>query len=310
VDEALAEPHPARCALSANPAPMDWNTIIELLREPLFTMGETPITIAKLLELVAVVIVSVLVARIVRKVLRNRVLSRTLMDVGMQYALARIAGYVTLMLGLLVGLSTVGIDLTSLTVLIGALGVGIGFGLQNIINNFVSGLVILFERPFAVGHRVEVGETAGKVLRIGARSTTIVTNENIALIIPNSEFISGRVVNWSMGGDRRVRFHIPVGVSYGSSPRAVERLLLEVAAQNDDVLKEPKPQVTFKRFGDSSIDFELRVWTVTQYERPQVLASALYFKIWDIFKANDIEIPFPQRDVHIQEPLNVRVSNE
>lgn len=287
---------------------MDWNKLLEFGRNPLFTMGDTPISIATLLQFALVVVAAALAARAVRTVLRKRILPRTLMDIGMQYALSRVAGYVTLMLGLLVGLSMVGINLSSLTVLIGALGVGIGFGLQDIINNFVSGLVILFERPFAVGHRVEVGDTAGTVTRIGARSTTIVTNDNIALIIPNSEFITDRVVNWSMGGDRRVRFAIPIGVSYDSDPRLVERLLLEVAQKNRDVLGDPAPKVVLKKFGDSSLDFELRVWTETQSERPSALASSIYFLIWDAFKANDIKIPFPQRDIHLKEPLSVRMS--
>lgn len=278
----------------------DWNEVVEFFRRPLFSMGEKEFTLGTLFAIVLVVIGSTVLARLVRWILRTRLLSRSAMDVGTQYALSRLAGYVALSLGLLVGISTVGIDLTSLTVLIGALGVGIGFGLQDIINNFVSGLVILFERPIQIGHRVEVGDTAGRVSRIGARSTTIVTNDNIAMIIPNSEFISSRVVNWSLGGDRRVRFKIPVGVSYGSDPREVERILLEVAAANKDVLKDHKPDVSFTAFGDSSINFVLRVWTETESERPEVIKSALNFAIWDALKAAKIEIPFPQRDLHVK----------
>ena len=289
---------------------MEWKDLVEFAQRPLFSLGQSPISFATIVQFVFVVFCAIFAGRLVRLGLRTRVLSRTSLDVGVQYAISRVAGYLTLLLGLLIGLSTLGIDLTPLTVLVGALGVGIGFGLQNIINNFVSGLVILFERPFQVGHRIEVGDTAGRVMRIGARSTTIVTNDNIALIIPNAEFISGRVVNWSLGGDRRVRFSIPVGVSYQSDPRQVESLLLGVAAACPEVLKDPAPKVVFLRFGDSSIDFELRVWTVTLYERPKVLASDLYFLIWDVFQENGIAIPFPQRDVHLKGPVLVKMSSE
>jgi small-conductance mechanosensitive channel len=295
-------------APSAIPMDMEWNEIVELVQRPLFTLGQKPVSAATLALLLGVVIGAMLLSRVARTILRTRILSRTVMDVGLQYALARIAGYVVLVLGLLVGLSAVGIDLSSLTVLIGALGVGIGFGLQNIINNFVSGLVILFERPIQIGHRVEVGDIAGRVERIGARGTTIVTNDNIALIIPNSEFISSRVVNWSLGGDRRVRFHIPIGVSYGSDPKVVRQLLEDVALANPDVLKDPRPDLMFDKFGDSSIDFELRVWTETMSDRPKVLASALYYAIWEVLHDNDIEIPFPQRDLNFKGPVHVQVT--
>ncbi|MBL8856945.1 MAG: mechanosensitive ion channel family protein [Planctomycetes bacterium] len=287
---------------------IEWKDLVEYAQKTLFTLGTTPVSMMTLVQVLIVIIVAVVLGRAARMALRMRILARTSMDEGMRYALARIVGYIVLSIALMVGLSSVGIDLSSLTVLVGALGIGIGFGLQGIINNFVSGLVILFERPFQVGHRVEVGDTAGRVVRIAARSTTIVTNDNIALIIPNADFITGKVVNWSFGGDRRVRFSFPVGVSYSSDPRLIERLLLECAAANPDVLANPPPDVLFTRYGDSSIDFDLRVWTETEYERPPVLASSLYFQIWEAFKKHDIEIPFPQRDLHIKEPVRVEMT--
>lgn len=286
---------------------MNWEQLLAIVQRPLFTLGDTQFTLTTVFLLVLVVLASMIFARFVRWLLRTRVLSRSMMDAGAQDAFSRLVGYVALLLGLLIGLSAVGIDLTSLTVLIGALGVGIGFGLQDIINNFVSGLVILFERPIQVGHRVEVGETAGRVARIGARSTTIVTNDNIALIIPNSEFISSRVVNWSLGGDQRVRFRVPFGVSYDSDPRQIERIALEVAAANKDVLQDFPPDVLFVGFGESSLDFELRVSTVTEFSRPGVIKSAIYYALWDALKANGIEIPFPQRDLHVKGPLQVQL---
>ena len=286
---------------------MTWNEILGVFTKPLFQLGQTWISLATILQFVLVVCLSVLVARLTRRLLRTRVLARTKLNIGLQYAISRITGYIVLVFGLLIGLSTLCIDLTSLTVLAGALGVGIGFGLQNIVNNFVSGLIILAERPIEVGDRVEVANTAGRVVHIGARSTTILTNDNIMYIVPNSQFISERVVNWTHA-DPRVRFSLPVGVSYGSDPRLVERLLLEVAAANENVLKDPAPAVAFKQFGDSSLDFELRVWTANMSDRPTAFKSQLYFAIFDTFKRHDVQIPFPQRDLHVKEPVRVELT--
>ena len=192
-----------------------------------------------------------------------------------------------------------GINLSSITILLGALGVGIGFGLQNITNNFVSGLIILFERPIKIGDRIEVGGISGDVAKISMRATTIVTNDNISIIVPNSEFIASTVINWSHT-DRNVRFNIPVGVAYKEDPENIKKLLLEVAFENEGVLKDPKPDVLFTEFGDNSINFNLRVWTNEYIDRPGVLKSQLYYKIFEKFKQNNVEIPFPQRDVHIK----------
>jgi small-conductance mechanosensitive channel len=288
---------------------MTWSELFGIFTKPLFQLGQTWISVATMVEFLLLLAVVALASRVTQQLLRTRVLARTKLNAGQQYAVARIGGYTVLVLGLIVGLSTIGVDLTSVTVLAGALGVGIGFGLQNIVNNFVSGLIILFERPIEIGDRVEVGPTAGKVTRIGARSTTIVTNDNILYIVPNSQFISERVVNWTHA-DPRVRFAVPVGVSYGSNPRTVEKLLLDVADANEHVLKDPAPAVAFIRFGDSALEFELRVWTGTMSDRPTAFKSALYFAIWDSFKKNGIEIPFPQRDLHIKDAVRVELQRE
>lgn len=259
---------------------MTWNEIFSLFTKPLFQLGQTWVSLTTILEFVLVLLLAILL---------SRVLARTKMDVGLQYAIARIASYVVLVLGFLIGLETIGINISSLTVIAGALGVGIGFGLQNIVHNFVSGLILLTERPIRVGDRVDVGGTEGNVIRIGARSTSIVTNDNITIIVPNSQFISGQVTNWSIG-DPKVRFRIPVGVSYGSDPRVVEKLLLEVAAANPHVLREPPSSVRFVEFGDSALNFELRVWSVDMVSRPGAMRSELNFAIWDKFKQHGIEI--------------------
>ncbi len=196
-------------------------------------------------------------------------------------------------------LETAGIDLSALTVLAGAVGIGVGFGLQNITNNFVSGLIILFERPIKVGDRVDVGNITGNVVNISPRATTIVTNDNIAIIVPNSEFISSRVINWSYT-NRDVRLNFPVGVSYKSDPEIVRKLLLEVAASHPGVLKERNADVLLEEFGDSLLNFILRVWTRDYATTPGVLRSDLNYAISKKFKEHGIEIPFPQRDIHIR----------
>ena len=288
---------------------MKWSEIFEIFRTPLFQLGQTWISPATIVEFVIVGSMVVLFSRLVRRLLRTRVLAHTKLEIGLQYAIARIVSYVVLVLGFAVSLETIGVDLKSLAFIAGALGVGIGFGLQNIVSNFVSGLIILGERPIQIGDRVDLGnDTVGKVMHIGARATHVLTNDNITIIVPNSEFITGRVTNWSIG-DPKVRFRVPVGVGYGSDPRLVEKLLLAVAAANPHVLIDPPPSVRFVEFGDSSLNFELRVWSIDMVTRPGALRSELNFAIWDTFKEHGIEIPFPQRDLHVKEPFRVEVKS-
>ena len=262
-----------------------------------FMIGDLPITPVFLMKAVLFLVVLRILGSAVRKVLQHRVLVRTSLDEGQRYAVAHIASYLTFLVGVLVGLEWVGLNLSNLVLLGSAVGVGLGFGLQNIANNFVSGIILLTERPIRVGDRVEVGGTNGDVVRIGARSTWVRTNDNVVIIIPNSEFINNRVTNWTVN-DRQVRFNIPLGVSYGSDPERVREVLLEVAGRHPDVLKSPAPEILFKGFGDSSLDFHLRVWTTTRVQTPLPLASELYFSMFRAFKENGIEIPFPQRDLH------------
>ncbi|MDX5478681.1 MAG: mechanosensitive ion channel, partial [Cyclobacteriaceae bacterium] len=179
--------------------------------------------------------------------------------------------------------------------------------LQNITNNFISGLIILFEQPIKVGDRIEVGDIAGDVVRISARSTTVITNDNISVIIPNSKFIDDQVINWSHN-EFRVRFNFPVGVSYKEDPEKIKNILVKIATDNPGVLKTPEPDVLFDEFDESSLNFDLRVWTSEYVNKPKVLKSQLYFEIFRRFKEENVEIPFPQRDIHIKsapEKLNI-----
>jgi small-conductance mechanosensitive channel len=228
----------------------------------------------------------------------ERVLSRTNMEVGARQATGAIIRYSIIAIGFAIILQTAGIDLTALNVLAGAIGLGLGFGLQNIVNNFICGIIILFERPIKVGDRVVVGEVEGDVVHIGARSTTVVSNDNISIIVPNSRFITENVVNWSHN-DRKVRFRIPVSVAYGTDVALVERVLLEVAAANPDVLETPPPGVRLMEFGDSGLGFELRAWSTSLIHRRGLLTSALNIAIYRTFMEHGIVIPYPRRDVKI-----------
>jgi len=235
----------------------------------------------------------------IRQWITDRVLARANVDIGVRQAVGSIIRYGFIAVGFAIILQTAGIDLSALTVLAGALGIGVGFGLQNIANNFISGLIILFERPIKVGDRIDVGGVSGDVVEISPRATTVVTNDNIAVIVPNSEFISSRVTNWSYT-NRDVRLNFPIGVSYKSDAEQVRRALLEVASAHAGVLTQPPPDVLLEEFGDSSINFKLRVWTRRYTTTPGVLRSELNYAILKKFHEENIEIPFPQRDLHIR----------
>jgi len=272
----------------------------DLFTRTLFTLGEnTPITLQGIFYFLISILVLIYLTDKFHKKIVNRVLARSNIDIGVSESIGTIFRYVVITIGLFVIIQTAGIDLTALGFIAGALGVGIGFGLQGITNNFISGLIILFERPIKVGDRIDVGDISGDVVRIAARATTIVTNDNISIIIPNSEFINSRVINWSHN-DRRIRFNYTVGVSYNENPRIVRKLLLEVAKENNAVLKHPPPDILFKEFADSALIFNLRVWTYEYTDRPNVLKSQLYYAIFKKFADNNISIPFPQRDLHFK----------
>jgi small-conductance mechanosensitive channel len=282
---------------------MDIQTLFSQIKSflgyPLTKLGDTQITLWRLIHFVVLLLLLFYLAGRLRRWLVEKALVKTKLEIGARQAVGSITRYLFLLVGLLVILQSVGVNLTALNVIAGAVGIGIGFGLQNIANNFISGLIILFERPIKVGDRIVVGNVEGDVTEIGARSTTVLTNDNIAIIVPNSKFITENIVNLKYKDDT-VRFSVPVGVAYGSDVRLVEKLLLQAAHENPDVLKEPEPVAQFMAFGDSALEFELRVWSATLMSRSDNLVSALNFAIHDLFKAHRIEIPFPQRDLHIR----------
>ena len=269
------------------------------LTQPLLSIGQARVSLAALALFLCAVVLVVVFARAVGSLIGTRLLARAGMDRGLQYAVGRMVYYALLVLGLMIALQTSGIEVGSVTVILGALGVGIGFGLQNIVNNFVSGLILLVERPVQVGDWIEAGGIGGRVEHIGGRSTRIVTSDNITMIIPNADLVTQHIINWSHG-DPKVRFRIPVGVAYGSDIARVRQALLEVAADHPGVLPDPPPTVFFHGFGDSSLNMELAVWTRDMVQTPLRFRSDLNFAIDAVFRRHGVQIPFPQRDLHVK----------
>jgi len=265
----------------------------------LFKAGGTSVTSWTLLYLLVFLALLFYLSGKLKIWLTEKVLTKGKMGPGARHAVASIVRYFVIALGVLIILQTAGIDLTTFHVLAGTLGLGVGFGLQNIASNFVSGLIILLERPIQPGDRIEVGNVEGDVVAINARSTTVVTNDNIAIIIPNSKFVMENVVNWSLTG-KDVRFRIPVSIAHDSDLKKVVELLEEVARENPDVLESPPPAVRFLNFGDNGLSLELRVWSTTLTHRKATLISTLNFAIHETFQKHGIETPFPQRDIRIR----------
>lgn len=277
-------------------SPVDW---LHFLQHQLLKIGPLSITPIFLMKACLFVFLLVTTSRIMQRVLLSRLFRHLPIAEGQKFALGRFTTYLFFLAGLFIGLQSLGVNLNSLVVFGGAVGVGVGLGLQNVVSNFVAGLILLIEQPIRIGDRIETKETFGDVVKIAARSTWIRTNDNVVIIVPNSEFINNAVTNWT-ANDPNVRISVPVGVGYSSNPDQVRDLLLQAAAGHPDVLADPKPDVIFIGYGDNSLDFALRVWTSSRSHTPFVLKSDLYFALFKIFSDRGVELPFPQRDVHIR----------
>ncbi|MEJ2547995.1 MAG: mechanosensitive ion channel [Gemmatimonadota bacterium] len=240
------------------------------------------------------------VGRIIRTFLSSDLLPRMSVAPGQADAWATLAQWAILVGGILFAAASAGIGGSQLAVLAGALGVGIGFGLQNIVNNFVSGFILIFEQPIKVGDKIEISSLGllGEVRRIGIRSSSIHTFDGADVVVPNSNLIQSELVNWTLSDSKR-RFQVEVGVKYGTDPQRVIDLLLEVAAEHPKVLKYPTPTALFMGFGDSSLNFKLNIWSAT-FEDFFGLRSEVNVLVNDRLKAEGIEIPFPQRDLHLR----------
>ena len=276
-------------AINAAGIPLSWNAPLPGVSLSLF----------QIFLLIALLIAVFWISSRTKHFLFNRFLTKSGLDRALQYAISQIVSNVVLIVGIVIVLENTGIHLGALAVFAGAVGVGIGFGLQNIASNFISGLVILAERPITIGDRIEVAGIAGQVQQIRARSTVILTNDNIAMIVPNTKFIDSPVTNWTYG-DPRVRFRVPVGVAYGTDVNKVCEALITAAREHPATLSDPAPNVYLEKFGESSIDFELVVWSREMSYRPRRFKSDLNFLIDKHLRAAGIKIPYPQRDLHIR----------
>lgn len=273
-----------------------------LLNIPLFTLANTSVTLMSLVVFILLLTIFVMGASYLKKILRDRILPRFVQDGGLQYTLARMSQYSVVVIGVLVSFQFLGVDFTGLAVIFGFLSVGIGFGLQNITSNFISGLIVLFERPISVGDRVVVNGIEGDIEEINIRATKVKTLENISIIVPNSDFVSKDVINYSHG-DPTFKLIIDVGVAYNSDLDMVLRALDEVASESNSVMKRRKHDVHLRSFGDSAWNMKLIVW-VPNVKNRYTVQNELNQAIVRKFNERRIEIPFPQRDIHIKSGKN------
>ena len=274
------------------------NEIIDVLGQKLVSIGEVTVTPALLITMALIIILSFAASWLIQRVLRRGVFARVRLKQGAQEAICRILHYGILFLGTFIAIDQTGINLTALAAIGAVLMVGLGIGLQNITSNFISGLILLFERPVQVGDFVEVSGVQGTVRAIRARSTMVETQDNVSIIVPNSNFISENVTNWSYR-DEKVRIHVNVGVSYGADVDLVAETLLRVSAAHPEVLQDPEPKIQFLTFGDSSLNFVLLVW-IDAPARQYFVRSDLNFAVVKAFREENITIPFPQRDLHLR----------
>ena len=285
-----------------------WRTVSDYLSTPLFKLGTAPISTSSMIKLAAFLLAAFWVSKVARLAL-ERVLARRRLARATLYALDRLLNYTILTIGVLIGLSAIGIDFTTFAVLAGALGIGIGFGLQPLVANFVSGIILLLDRSIKITDFIELESgLMGQVKTISMRATTITTNDNVDILIPNSEFVTGRVVNWTLY-EEGMRLHIPFGVAYGSDKEMVKNAALEAA---ESVPKEfayhagRKPAVWFVEFGESSLNFELLVWLGPQnVRRPSAVKAAYLWEIHSALERHGVEVPFPQRDLHLKSLLGM-----
>jgi potassium-dependent mechanosensitive channel len=261
------------------------------------TLGVFSISLGDVLGFVVTLYVAYFVSSVIQFVLAEDVFPRLSLRAGLPYALSSLVKYAIVFVGFLLGLFALGLNLDRVTVLGGALGVGVGFGLQNIVNNFVSGLIVLFERPIRVGDAVQIADVQGEVRRIGIRSTTVRSWEGAEVIVPNSQLVADRVTNWTPFDQRR-RIEIRVSVAYGTAPDKVLQVLAEVAQGHTDVVTTPAPLPLFLGFGASALDFQLWAWT-NRLDRFGVIKSELGVAIYGAFRDAGFSIPFPQQEVRL-----------
>ncbi|MDL1965137.1 MAG: mechanosensitive ion channel [Candidatus Desulfofervidus auxilii] len=278
--------------------------IKNIIYSPIITIGKTPFSLATLIKFLITLVIGLYVLKLVKRRFEQILSNRSPELYSRFISLITLGYYLGIFIVFIIALSVIGIDISQITIILGALGVGIGFGLQTIANNFISGIILLSERAIKVGDIVEVGgNLTGEIKRINMRSTVIRTYDGLDVIVPNAEFISNRVTTWTYDDDWR-RLHIPFGIAYGSDLQQVAKVAYEVAKETSTTAEDEqhKTKMLFTGFGDSSLDFSLIVWCRMHRLRKSTkeLISDYYFNLYQKLSEAGIEIPFPQRDIHIR----------
>jgi len=277
-----------------------WLPITEYLSQKIsrpFVIGTLSFTIGSILSFILILTISYLVTSFISFLLDGDSLKSLKLPKGIPTVISLVVRYFIIAFGIVLALSSLGIDLSKFNLMAGALGLGIGFGLQTVISNFISGLILIFERPILPGDTVEVNNLLGKVKRIGVRSSTISTFDGAEVVVPNNNLVADDLINWTLSNNIK-RIEVSIGTKYGSDPNEILKILSNVANENPDVLKNPAPLILFDEFGDSSLNFKLRFWV--PYEIGLQVKSDVSIAVYNKFKEFDIEIPFPQQDVHIK----------
>ncbi len=291
-------------AVEAEAGGMTWHKVSDWLTTSLFKIGEFPITAMGLIRIVVIIVVAWWLSKLAQTAIARAAAFRPNITQASLYTVNRMVHYILLTIGFMIAVSSIGIDLSKLALFASAMGVGVGFGLQNLISNFIAGLMLLFEKSLKVGDFIELQSgIIGEVREIGIRSTLVTTNDNVDIVVPNSEFVNSHVMNWTMRDVNR-RIHVPFGVAYGSDKEQVKKAALEAADTVSHTLEadeKRKPQVWLTAFGDSSLNFELIVWLNSEaVKRPGAVQADYLWAIESALNKFGIEIPFPQRDLHVR----------
>jgi small-conductance mechanosensitive channel len=279
-----------------------FKSVLSLLREPIFQINNSKISLSSILISILIVLATFYVAKRASRLLSHALKNKGV-DSGVQDSIQKFSYYLMVALGILFSLDNLGVSINSLAAIGAVLMVGIGFGLQNIAQNFISGIIILIERPIKVGDIIRVGNSTGRVIDIRVRSSIIQTRDEVSIIVPNSKLISEEVISDSFSG-QRIRQHVRVGVAYGTDVEKVKTVLCLAAQGHDKVLKDPAPNAIFENFGESSLDFDLLFWCTDIWGMEQT-SSDIRCRITALFKENNIEIPFPQRDINFKNLVKI-----
>lgn len=286
-----------------------WRTAVSAWRFEITSVDDRAITVGKIIIGLSLLVLGFFAARLISGWLGRKLLPRLGMNEGAAAAIRSIVFYILIVSFVFIALRAINVPLTAFTILGGAVAIGVGFGSQNIMNNFMSGLILLVERPVRVGDLIQIGDLYGVVQHLGARSTRVLTGDNVEIVVPNSSFLENNVVNWTLS-ETKVRIFVSVGVTYGSPTREVSRLLLKAVEEHGRTLKSPAPVVLFTEFGDNSLNFEVHFWIVMRRLMDRrIIESDIRYLIDGMFREAGIVIAFPQRDVHLDvgRPLDVRM---